>query len=304
MKRRFQRTLRNAATLGAITSGMAGGAQQRPKPLQSPTPTINAKTWGMVTSPVYGTSEVGEYAGAELFAGPNKFGAYYAGVLPNGRKVVPAGQSVQVGMNPLGAVLTPDGKYLITSNDDERDDRLGSLQSPLNQGGYSLSVLDTETMTVVSQANIGSFFIGLAATGTGPYTIYASGGPSNSVRVFTISPQGTISTLPTAEIGILPVTPASDGHVSYYYPALTPETGQPMSPRRTARLPNRARTARRAQDRPRLQKPPPLPQARPRPPGSAAQMPRKSRFQREWPLAPDGETIVRRSQRRQCRCRD
>ena len=78
-------------------------------------------TWGTFVSPVYGTSETGAYAGAELFAGPNKFGSYFAGVLPNGAKVTPAGRVAQIGMNPLGAVLTPDGRYLITSNDDERE---------------------------------------------------------------------------------------------------------------------------------------------------------------------------------------
>ncbi|HKA53844.1 MAG TPA: hypothetical protein VKJ47_09315, partial [Candidatus Binatia bacterium] len=52
---------------------------------------IGRKNWGTVTAPVYGSSEAGVYAGAELFAGPNKFGSYFAGVLPNGRIVTPAG---------------------------------------------------------------------------------------------------------------------------------------------------------------------------------------------------------------------
>src|SRR5690349_5233026 len=78
---------------------------------------ISSTNWGKVTAPVYGTSETvagGAYSNAELFAGPNKFGSYYAGVLPNGRKVTPAGTTIQIGMNPLGIALTPDGKYLIT----------------------------------------------------------------------------------------------------------------------------------------------------------------------------------------------
>src|SRR5499427_510724 len=70
-------------------------------------PTIDLNNWGNVTAPVFGTSEKGVYSSAELFAGPNKFGSYYAGVLPNGRAAKPAGTSIQVGMNPLGAVLTP-----------------------------------------------------------------------------------------------------------------------------------------------------------------------------------------------------
>src|SRR5262245_38738309 len=95
--------------------------------------------WGTVTAPVYGTSESGPYAGAELFAGPNKFGSYFSGVLPNGRLVRPAGTTIQIGMNPLGAALTPDGKFLITTNDDERETGLPSYKSPgANVGGYSL----------------------------------------------------------------------------------------------------------------------------------------------------------------------
>src|SRR5258708_1930265 len=69
---------------------------------------IDIANWASITAPVYGSTETGAYSGTELFAGPNKFGSYNAGVLPNGRKVTPAGVVTQVGMNPLGLVLTPD----------------------------------------------------------------------------------------------------------------------------------------------------------------------------------------------------
>jgi len=136
---------------------------------------ITANNWGSVTAPVYGSREPtnnGLYANAELFAGPNKFGSYF-------RKVTPAGLSVQIGMNPLGTLLTPDGRFLIVSNDDERDGGFASLQSGVNKGGYSLSVLDTATMTVVSQLAAGNLFLGLAvkANPAGGYTVYASGRP-------------------------------------------------------------------------------------------------------------------------------
>src|SRR5271165_5700750 len=90
--------------------------------------------WGLVVAPVYNTSETGAYAGAELFAGPNKFGSYFAGVSPNGRKLTPAGTVVQTGMPPLGMALTPDGKYLITSKDDEREGGYQSFQNSKNVG--------------------------------------------------------------------------------------------------------------------------------------------------------------------------
>jgi YVTN family beta-propeller protein len=180
---------------------------------------------------VYGTSEAGAYSGAELFAGPNKLGAYYAGVLPNGRKVTPAGNSLQVGMNPLGLVLTPDGKYAITSNDDEREGGYTSfVPNAPNLGGYSLSVIDTNSMTVVSQINSGSFYIGLQATGTGPYTLWASGGPDNDVKIFSISATGAITADPqTPHIVIKPILPVNAGYVSNYVPDPAMNTADPVT---------------------------------------------------------------------------
>src|SRR5215475_8438716 len=146
------RTLRVLISIGLIGSlavlTIAQNRETRGK--QTRPEEIEAEKWGTITAPVFGTHESGVYSAAELFAGPNKFGSYYSGVLPNGRLSKPAGTSIQVGMNPLGAVLTPDGKFLITSNDDEREGGLASYQSPINQGGYTLSVVDAATMTVVS----------------------------------------------------------------------------------------------------------------------------------------------------------
>jgi YVTN family beta-propeller protein len=183
---------------------------------------IDATNWGSVTAPVFGSSEAGIYAGAELFAGANKFGGnYFHGVLPNGRIVRPAGISIQIGMNPLGAALTPDGKYLITSNDDERNATgvaSNSLLNSINRGGYSLSVIDTATMTVASQINTaGRYFIGLQATGNGPYTVWASGGADQNMKVFALSAAGVI-TGPTTTITIPPIKPQDQKFVSNYTP--------------------------------------------------------------------------------------
>ena len=172
--------------------------------------------WGLVVAPVYNTSETGPYAGAELFAGPNKFGSYFAGVTPNGRKLTPAGTVVQTGMNPLGMALTPDGKYLITSNDDERETGYQSFQNSKNVGGYSLNVIDTATMTVVSQITTGKFFIGLQITGDGPYTVWASGGVTQQVLLYTLT-NGVLTAGPT--ITIAPITPSTQGYVSNYTPS-------------------------------------------------------------------------------------
>jgi YVTN family beta-propeller protein len=182
--------------------------------------------WGRFTAPVFGTSEAGVYAGAELFAGPHKVGTgYFDGVLPNGRIVTPAGDSVQVGMNPLAVAITPDGRYVITSNDDERGGAFGSrpglvsLQNPVNQGGYSITVIDASTLQIVSQVNTGGrFFLGLQVTGQGPYRVWASGGADQDVKCFEVSAQGMIAQKKPVSIPIAPFTHANPkaGFVSNY----------------------------------------------------------------------------------------
>src|SRR5262249_57635829 len=134
-----------------------------------------ADNWGSITAPAFGTHEGGAYSDAELFAGPNKFGNYYAGVLPNGRFAKPAGTVIQVGMNPLGAVLTPDGRFLITSNDDEREGGLASYQSSINRGGDTLSVIDTKSMSVVSHViPTARFLLCFDATPPRPLSLFLS----------------------------------------------------------------------------------------------------------------------------------
>jgi YVTN family beta-propeller protein len=173
--------------------------------------------WGLVTSSVYGTSEPGYYAGAELFAGPSKIGnQYFAGVVPNGSRLTPAGISAQIGMNPLGAVLTPDGKFLITSNNDEREGGYPSFVNPTNSGGYSLSVVDVNTMKVISQLTVSGqkYFVGMQATGSGPYTLWVSGGGDNNIKLFSVTTAGAISY--TSAITISPIQPSASGYVSNY----------------------------------------------------------------------------------------
>ena len=55
-------------------------------------------------------------------------------------------------MMPLGARLTPDGRFLVTSNNDDVSGTM-SIRGPNVAAGYSLSVIDTKTFTVVSQVN-------------------------------------------------------------------------------------------------------------------------------------------------------
>ena len=150
---------------------------------------IDASNWGAVVSPVWGTNSGLFQSGPELFAGPNQFGNYFSGVLPNGRVVKPAGVSVQVGMNPLGVALTPDGKFLVTSNDNSRSPGASVLNGN-NISGYSLSVVETATMKVVSRIAGGKFFVGLQITGAGPYVVWASGGADHQIYLYSVSTCG------------------------------------------------------------------------------------------------------------------
>jgi DNA-binding beta-propeller fold protein YncE len=82
--------------------------------------------------------------------------------LPNGRRITPAGVSTQVGEEPLGATLTPDGSYLVATADDERNGGkpatgIGNSDEAANGsdsvvGGYYLNVVRTSDMQVVASA--------------------------------------------------------------------------------------------------------------------------------------------------------
>ena len=210
-----------AAALGAALLALLGTAAQSQQ--------IDGTNWGTLTAPVYGTSEKniagGIYSAAELLAGPNKATelslpagvtpTYFDGVLPNGKKVTPAGVVAQIGMHPLGSVLTPDGQYIILSCDDERNISGGlstqasttTAGTPITlTGGYTITVLRTSDLKVAAQTPlnaVGPLFIGLQviANGTGGYTVYASGGGSHNVKVLTFTPPATPTSLGALTIG-------------------------------------------------------------------------------------------------------
>lgn len=212
---------RSHVILGRLRLPLLAAMFSLSAPLAYPqTPPISADNWGDFTAPVFGQYETGVYNGAELFAGPLKFrdGRYFHGVLPNGRIVDPAGISVQIGMNPLGVTITSDGAYVITSNDDEREENYPSLQSTINRGGYSLSVIRTSDMKVVSQIKPGRLFIGLQVAGNGPYTLYAAGGGDQQIKCFTVDADGKIESA-GYPITIPPLLPSNAGYVTHYLPS-------------------------------------------------------------------------------------
>lgn len=136
-------------------------------------------------------------AGSRPAGAPNA-GNPYDVILPNGRIVSPTGKSVVVGMNSLGVALSPDGRFAIVSNDDERQDDARSGISPKAQGGYSLAVVDTRTMqlTDVYKSQKTSFFLGVIALkdpkDPEQTLVIASGGPSNTIQFFHLSSAGML----------------------------------------------------------------------------------------------------------------
>jgi YVTN family beta-propeller protein len=125
-------------------------------------------------------------------------GAPYSAILPSGRLITPAGTSIVTGMDSLGVVLSPDGRYAITSNDDEREGAARSALDPDAGGGYSLTVIDTARMAAVTHYRAAgeTFYSGLAAV-RDPHDpsqtlVFAAGGPSNAVYAFVLDAAGRL----------------------------------------------------------------------------------------------------------------
>ena len=136
-------------------------------------------------------------SGSRIAGAPNPADPYNV-VLPNGRIVAPVGRSVVVGMNALGIALSPDGKYAIVTNDDERQAQAVSTLVPAVRGGFSLAVVNTATMTVtdVYTQEDRSFFLGVAAlkdpANPSQTLVMASGGGDNQLHFFDLDAYGKL----------------------------------------------------------------------------------------------------------------
>ena len=145
----------------------------------------------------------------------------FAAVLPSGRLIKPEGSSAVVGMNGLGVALSPDGRFAIVSNDDERLAGAHSLLDPGIVGGYSLTVVDVASMKVASQYldPDAKYFTGVIAArdplNPSQTVVLAAGGAANVVYVFSLNSSGRLVPDRTRQIAIPgPVDPlfADLGH--------------------------------------------------------------------------------------------
>ncbi len=139
-------------------------------------------------------------AAVQRHAGPAKDGT---AVTPIGYQVTPAGIQTDLGDLPLGAVASPDGRWLVVGND--------------GQATQSLQVVDTESGKVtqtVSYPAPKALYTGLAFAPDGK-TLFASGGGNNVIRRYAVAggalTEGPSFPLPTANPAGAKVNPFPAG---------------------------------------------------------------------------------------------
>lgn len=128
-------------------------------------------------------------------AGP---GGENTGYTPYNTALTPAGQQITLGNFPMGGALSPDGSYLVVSND--------------GQGTQSLQVIDTKTnkvMQTIEYKSPEALYLGVAFSPDGK-TLYASAGGNNKIRQFTFT-DGQLSEKPAILL--------KDSKNSNFYPA-------------------------------------------------------------------------------------
>src|ERR1035437_9644431 len=85
-------------------------------------------------------------AGAAPFAYISNLGSNTVSVIDTANNIVTA--TVNVGIDPLGIAVTPDGSKVYVTN----------------EGNNTISVINTTTNTVTATVNVGSFPIGVAVS--------------------------------------------------------------------------------------------------------------------------------------------
>ena len=93
-----------------------------------------------------------------------------ATLLPNGWRIAPAGRHIQVGDLPLNMAASPDGRFLVITNN-------GWMRP-------TLTVFDTKTEQVIGRVSVDNAWLGLAWSPDGAH-LYSAGAAENTVYDFT-----------------------------------------------------------------------------------------------------------------------
>ena len=130
------------------------------------------KRWNSIGLTLLCLLGVGSAQWSTVSVGPHPL---EVGETPNHWMLTPAGLQVEVGDRPMGMVPTPDGRYLVISNN--------------GQGVQSLVLFDTYTDKVVQAIPYPSpeaLFLGIAVSSDGA-RVYASAGGNNKIRVYDLA---------------------------------------------------------------------------------------------------------------------
>jgi YVTN family beta-propeller protein len=106
-------------------------------------------------------------------------------LLPNGWRIAPAGRHVMVGDLPLAMLVSPDGRWVIVTNN-----------------GYAkptLTIVDLSSLSVLEKTPISDAWLGLAWHPDGKH-LFASGGADGTVREFRWEP-GKLALATTFAVG-------------------------------------------------------------------------------------------------------
>src|SRR5437667_6256421 len=137
------------------------------------------------------------------------------GITPNHWILTPAGMQIEVGDRPMGMAPTPDGRYLVISNN--------------GQGVQSLALFDTanhKVTQVIPYHAPEALFLGVVVAPDGK-RVYASAGGNNKIRVYDFVSGALIERSPIVlgdpKAGIFPAGLAISGDGGTLYVALNLE---------------------------------------------------------------------------------
>src|SRR4051794_26058644 len=133
-------------------------------------PRLNRGAWLLLSFGILIIAVVGSFAQPGAIPAPRP-GPVAGGatLLPNGWRIDPAGHHLQVGDLPLNMAISPDGRYIVITNN-----------------GWSkptLTVFDTKTDQVIGRAPVDHAWLGLAWDPAGT-RLFSAGAAENTIHEF------------------------------------------------------------------------------------------------------------------------